>query len=44
MGAATAIRFNALLIEQHRNGRFKDVMLLGIVLDSAFISLKRMAI
>lgn len=44
MGAATAIKFNTLLIEEQKRNRYLDIMILGVVLDSAFVSLRRMAV
>jgi alpha-beta hydrolase superfamily lysophospholipase len=44
MGAVTAIKFYNLLLQEQRNDRFRDVVILGLILDSAFISLRQMAI
>lgn len=44
MGAVTAIKFYQLLTERQNAGQYTDILILGLVLDSAFISLKRMVI
>lgn len=44
MGAVTAIKFYSLLVEEQRRGLFVDFVILGLILDSAFISLRKMVI
>lgn len=44
MGAVAAIKFYQLLGEEQRAGHCQDIAILGLVLDSAFISLKRMVV
>lgn len=44
MGAVAAIKFYQLLGDEQKGGRIKDVVIIGLVLDSAFISLKRMVV
>jgi alpha-beta hydrolase superfamily lysophospholipase len=44
MGAVAAVKFYQLLGEEQGVGRHTDVTILGLVLDSAFISLKRMVV
>lgn len=44
MGAVAAIKFYSLLMKEQTLGRFTDFAILGLVLDSAFISLKRMVV
>jgi len=44
MGAVTAIKFYSLLAQQQTLGKYSDCKILGLVLDSAFISLKRLVV
>lgn len=44
MGAVTAIKFYSLLVHEQRRGFFTEFTVLGLILDSAFISLKRMVV
>jgi hypothetical protein len=44
MGAVTAVKLYTLLQQEQGVGRLTDVKILGLVLDSAFISLKRMVV
>jgi hypothetical protein len=44
MGAVAAVKFYSLLAQEQADGRFTDISILGLVLDSAFISLKRMVV
>ena len=44
MGAVAAIKFYNILLEQQRNDRLMEYRILGLILDSAFISLRRMVI
>jgi pimeloyl-ACP methyl ester carboxylesterase len=44
MGAVAAIKFYQLLAQEQIAGRCQDIAVLGLVLDSAFISLKRMVV
>lgn len=44
MGAVAAIKFYHLLGEEQSAGRCQEIVVLGLVLDSAFISLKRMVV
>lgn len=44
MGAVAAIKFYSLLTQEQSAGRFSDICIIGLVLDSAFISLKRMVV
>lgn len=44
MGAVTAVKLYALLIQEQSEGRLSNIRILGMVLDSAFISLKRMVV
>jgi hypothetical protein len=44
MGAVAAIKFYHLLAQQQTAGHSQDIAILGLVLDSAFISLKRMVV
>ena len=44
MGAVTAIKLYTLLQQEQAEGRLRDMRILGLVLDSAFISLKRLVV
>jgi hypothetical protein len=44
MGAVAAIKFYSLLTEKQSVGKYTSYKILGLVLDSAFISLKRLVI
>jgi hypothetical protein len=44
MGAVAAIKFYSLLNEKQLRGKYTVYKILGLVLDSAFISLKRLVI
>jgi hypothetical protein len=44
MGAVTAIKLYTLLKKEQSEGRLSNLRILGMVLDSAFISLKRMVV
>lgn len=44
MGAVTAIKLYALLQQEQSENRLTNIRILGMVLDSAFISLKRMVV
>jgi hypothetical protein len=42
MGAVTAIKFYSLLVQEQKRGLWSNISILGLILDSAFISLRRM--
>jgi hypothetical protein len=42
MGAVTAIKFYSLLTKEQKRGLYSNINILGMILDSAFISLRRM--
>ena len=42
MGAVTAVKLYTLLSEEQSVGRLSEVKIVSLILDSAFISLKRM--
>jgi pimeloyl-ACP methyl ester carboxylesterase len=44
MGAVTAVKLYSLLLQEQAKGRHSDMRILGLVMDSAFISLKRMVV
>lgn len=44
MGAVTAVKLYTLLLQEQALNRLTDIKILGMILDSAFISLKRMVI
>lgn len=44
MGAVTAVKLYSLLQQEQSVGRLNDIKIMGLVLDSAFISLKRMVV
>jgi len=44
MGAVTAVKLYTSLQQEQSLGKLTDVKIIGLVLDSAFISLKRMVV
>lgn len=44
MGAVTAVKFYSLLAQEQKQGAYTEFTILGLILDSAFISLKRMVV
>ena len=44
MGAVTAIKLYTLLLQEQAEGRLTEMKIHSLVLDSAFISLKRMVV
>jgi hypothetical protein len=44
MGAVAAIKFHSLLTAKQLLGKYSEYKILGLILDSAFISLKRLVI
>ena len=44
MGAVTAVKLYTLLLQEQSQNRLTTLRILGMVLDSAFVSLKRMVI
>ena len=42
MGAVTAVKFNSLLFQEQKRGLYGNINIVGLILDSAFVSLRRM--
>jgi hypothetical protein len=42
MGAVTAIKCYSLLMQEQKRGLRTNITILGLILDSAFISLRRL--